>query len=177
MRFETLIDLYHGEIYRDLWRLMDGEVEAEDLTQDVFMRAYQAFEHLRPDSNYRAWLYKIATNCAYTALKRGRRHAEHNAPLLDTADWADPGPLPDHQVALGETLAAVRQAIDALPPRQRTAIILRHIQGLDYAEMAQVMNSSEDSARANVYQGLRGLRRALGAQAAPIDGQGQGEKW
>jgi RNA polymerase sigma factor (sigma-70 family) len=162
VRFETLIERYHDEISSYLWRLTGSAADAEDLAQEVFLRAYQAYERLRPDSNHRAWLYKIARNCAYTALKRDKRHAQHSVTLDDSHETlADTDPSVHQQAALNETLATVRQAIAALPAKQREAIVLRHVQGLDYAEIAQVLGCSADSARANVYQALRRLRREL----------------
>jgi RNA polymerase sigma-70 factor, ECF subfamily len=74
LRFEELIERHHDEIFAYLWRLLgkdgrrDGAMDAEDLVQDVFLRAYQSYSALRPNSNYRAWLYKIATHCAYTPI-------------------------------------------------------------------------------------------------------------
>jgi RNA polymerase sigma factor (sigma-70 family) len=170
VRFETLIERHHDEIYSYLWRLLnsagqaDSAVDAEDLTQEVFLRAYRTFKHLRPDSNHRAWLYKIATNYTYTALKRGQRQAGYSVPLLDETHQAaaGAGQSPDRQAVLDETWAEVRQAIVTLPAKQRTALILRHVQGLDYAEIALALGCSEDSARANVYQAVRRLRRELG---------------
>ncbi len=164
IRFEALIDSFHDEIYGYLWRLLGDEADAEDATQEVFLRAYRAFGRLRPESNHRAWLYKIATNRAYTTLKHRRRDANYHTPLLDEIPQADPRGSPDHQAALNETLAAVRQAIDTLPSKQQAAVILRHVQGLDYAEIAQALECSEDSARANVYQGIRRLRQELGQE-------------
>jgi RNA polymerase sigma-70 factor (ECF subfamily) len=168
-RFETLIERHHDEIYSYLWRLLnsagwaDSAVEAQDLTQEVFLRAYRAFGRLRRDSNHRAWLYKIATNCAHTALKRDQRQARHSVPLRDEVHQVPAGAdqSPDQQVMLDERLAAIREAIVALPPKQQAAVVLRHVQGLDYPAVAQALDCSEDSARANVYQGLRRLRRAL----------------
>jgi RNA polymerase sigma-70 factor (ECF subfamily) len=166
VRFETLIEYHHDEIYRYIWRLLnsagrsDRAVEAQDLTQEVFIRAYRAFGRLRHGSNCRAWLYKIATNCAYTALKRNQRYKEPLEIRLDHIP-ASGSRSPDHQVVLDETLEAVRRSIAALPPKQRAAVVLRHVQGLSYSEIAQVMGCSEDSARANVYQGLRRVRGEL----------------
>jgi RNA polymerase sigma-70 factor (ECF subfamily) len=172
VRFEALIECHHDEIYRYLWRLLnsagwsDSAIEAQDLAQEVFLRAYRAFGRLRQGSNHRAWLYKIATNCAYTALKRDRQRTRHNEPLNDEIHHVRAGvsESPDHQVIVGETLKAVRQCIAALPPKQGAAVALRHVQGLSYAEIAQALDCSADSARANVYQGLRRLRRELGSE-------------
>lgn len=155
-RFEVLIADHHDEIFRYLWRLLAHAQEAEDLTQEVFMRAYRAYDRLRPDSNIRAWLYKIATNCAYTTLK----HAKHDPlPLIDEAP--DGRLQPHQQVSHDETLAEIQGAIETLPSKQRAALIMRYLHELDYAEIADALNCSEDSARANVYQALRRLRHDL----------------
>ena len=169
MRFETLIDYYHDEIYRYLWRLLnsagqsDPEVEAQDLTQEVFLRAYQAFERLRQDSNHRAWLYKIATNCAYTALKKERRQIRRNIPLHEAVQQiaTDVKRSPDHQAILNEALGAAKKAIALLPLKQQAAVVLRHVEGLTYSEIALALNCSVEGARANVSHGLRRLRREL----------------
>jgi RNA polymerase sigma-70 factor (ECF subfamily) len=168
VRFETLIERHHDEIYAYLWRLLynagqgDAALEAEDLTQDVFLRAYQAFGRLRQDSNHRAWLFKIATNCAYTALKQGRRRASRNVSLDDEVHQvAAADPSPDHQVIADEALAQIRRAIAMLPPKQRMAVVLRYVQELSYSIIAQTLDCSQDSARANVYQALRRLRQEL----------------
>ncbi len=172
VRFETLIELYHDEIMRYLWRLLnsagrsDSDLEAQDLTQEAFARAYGAFGRLRHDSNHRAWLYKIATNLAYTALKQDGRRDRNSIPLEDEAHGIPTGASgsPHDQVVLNETLETVRRAIAALPPKQATAVVLRHVQGLGYPEIAEALDCSQDSARANVYQGLRRLRQDLGAE-------------
>ena len=178
VRFETLIERYHDEIFRYLWRLLnnagrtDSDLEAQDLSQEVFLRAYRAFGRLRRESNHRAWLYKIATNCAYTALKQGQRQDDHSVPLHDEVHEMLAGidPSPEHQVDMDETLEMVQRAIAVLPSKQRAAVVLRHVQGLDYAMIAQALDCSEDSARANVYQALRRLRQTLAGQRASLNG-------
>lgn len=167
VRFETLIERHHDEIYAYLWRLLYGSggrldpaLEAQDLAQEVFLRAYQAFGRLRHDSNHRAWLYKIATNCAYTVFRQERRRAGRSVSLDDEAHLAA-DPSPDQQLDQEEALGQMLQSIAALPAKQRTAVVLRYVQELDYATIAQVLDCSPDSARANVYQGLRRLHQEL----------------
>ena len=166
MRFEALIEAYHNEIYHYTWRLLagagrvDGALEAADLTQEVFMRAYGAYSRLREGSNVRAWLYKIATNCTYTAL--GRRVHE---PLDGENRWSSDAALPEEQAARGETLDDLRSRIAALPPKQQAALIMRYLHDLDYEDIAHALECSPDSARANVYQALRRLRVELAGEA------------
>jgi RNA polymerase sigma-70 factor (ECF subfamily) len=171
-RVEALIESHHDEIYRYLWRLLDGasrsnaSLEAHDLTQDVFMRAYRAYGRLRPGSNARAWLYKIATNSAYTAFERDRRKSRQDIALDDEHDaLSDEADLrPEAQFITGETVEAVREAIGGLPTKQRAALVMRYVQELEYEEIADALGCSEDSARANVYQAIKRLRIMLAEQ-------------
>jgi len=164
VRFETLIERHHDEIHAYLWRLLrnagGADAEAEDLTQDVFLRAYRAYGRLRAGSNHRAWLYKIATNCAYTALKQRRSVSLDDETRLAEAEEAQVPSL-DQQVVANEALEQVGRAIANLPPKQRMAVVLRYVQELDYGSIAQALDCSQDSARANVYQALRRLRQKL----------------
>lgn len=157
-RFETLIERHHDEIYRYLWQMLRGtHLDAADFTQETFMRAYQSYTRLRPDSNYRAWLYKIATNCAYSAFKRGK----HEINLEDDWIMADDLPPPEEVAAHNEMLETIRQHIDALPVKQRAAVVMRHLQDFSYDEIAQALDCSEESARAHVSFAVRRLRREL----------------
>jgi RNA polymerase sigma-70 factor (ECF subfamily) len=164
LRFEDAIDRYHAEIHRYVWRLLEATAsrdpaqDAADVVQQAFERAYRAFPRLRPHSNVRAWLYKIATNCAYTAMKQ-RQPATSLEGMEETL--LDSSPLPDHAVDHSEARAALYRQIAALPPNQQAALVMRHLHGLDYAEIAEALNCSEDSARANVSHALRRLRHEL----------------
>jgi RNA polymerase sigma-70 factor (ECF subfamily) len=162
-RFETLIERHHDEIFRYLWRMLRREQDAEDAAQEVFMRAYRAYDRLRPDSNARAWLYKIATNTALTMLKRQGRDARNAPQVGDEMLGALPGndPPPQEHVMRAEAEAAVRAEIDALPTKQQAAVVMRYLHGLDYADIAGALDCSQDSARANVYQALKKLRASL----------------
>lgn len=176
VRFEQLIDRYHDEIYRYLWRLLKTgqsfpDIEIADVVQEVFIRAYRGFARLRPGSNHRAWLYKIATNYAYTTLKQNRRRHQCVEPFdVHEFHLADAAPSQLEQILRREALQTAGEAIQKLPPKQRTALVLRYLQELSYAEIATAMTCSEDAARANVYQALRSLRRML----APDETREQG---
>ncbi len=170
-RFETLIEHHHDEIYAYLWRMLGSDgapgaaLDAQDLTQEVFMRAYMAFDRLRPDSKFRAWLYKIATHCAYTALRDKQRTISRQATRPDeTSEGSeDPSHIPLQDTIHAETLAALREAVAGLPPAQKGAVVMRYLQALSYTEIAKSLGCSEESARANVSHALRRLRRELAA--------------
>lgn len=155
--FCELIDVHQTEILRYLRRLTGDATAAEDLFQDTFMRAFGAFAKLRPGSNHRAWLYRIATNLFLNHRRAGGRRAEVSLPT----ELASSRPSPSTVHAGVATLAAVRLAIGRLPRRQRAAFIQRQLHGLSYREVGAVLGCTADAARANVYQAVRRLRREL----------------
>ncbi len=152
-QFDILVDAHAAEIYRYLWRMLQNEQDAEDCLQEAFLKAYLAYDRLDGSANYRAWLYRIAGNTARTRL-RGRLRTG----ILLSEDLADSA-LPVEQLAQNQQqLEAVKDAIEALPSKQREALILRKYQELSYEEISTILDSSVEGARANVYQGLRKLR-------------------
>jgi len=157
--FTSLIDRYGGEIFAYLYRYTGGTMDAEDCLQETLLRAFRAYTRTAPDSNFRAWLYAIATNVARTHHRRRLRTLGREQPL--EADLPTSGASPAQLAEQRLALAAVREAVAGLPEKQRAALILRKYQGLGYAEIGQLIACSPESARANVYQALRSLRLAL----------------
>lgn len=160
LRFEELIERHHDEIFAYLWKILgrnrhgDGALDVEDLVQEVFLRAYQAFATLRPNSQHRAWLYKIATNCAYTKLRRERLSAVQELPAELLSEPESPS-LSDGREG------KVRALVERLPAKQRVCVTLRYLHDLDYPEIARIAGCSQESARANVSQAIRRLRLML----------------
>jgi RNA polymerase sigma-70 factor (ECF subfamily) len=153
------VDTYSGEVFGYLWRLFQGRPEAEDCLQETFLRAFRAYPRTPRLRNPRAWLYRIATNTARSHLARGARH------LARTADLDVRLPSPAASVAEAfdhrQRLEAVASAVQALPPRQRAALLMRKYQELDYPAIAEALECTQAAARANVYQALKRLRRQL----------------
>jgi RNA polymerase sigma-70 factor (ECF subfamily) len=163
-RFEILVERHHDEIYAYLWRLL-GEEGADDATQEVFLRAFRAYGRLTHGDYLRAWLYKIATNVAYTFLSRRKRNTQQQIDLPDEHPaLASMETGPDGQIERGDTLAEIRREIAALPPRQQMALVLRYLNEQSYEEIASTMDCSPETARANVYQAVRRLRRVMAGQ-------------
>ncbi len=154
--FELLVQRHRGEIAAYLRRLMGSQSDAEDVAQDTWLRAHRAFGRLPPDANARAWLYRIATNRALTALRR-RRGAARRAVELEV----DALPARGTDLGGGLALRAVARAVGTLPAKQRAALVARRFHGLDYDEIGASLGCSPAAARANVYQALRKLRDLL----------------
>jgi RNA polymerase sigma-70 factor (ECF subfamily) len=161
-RFEELIDRHHDELFTYLWRMVgkdrgaDISLEVDDLVQEVFLRAYENYNRLRPDSNARAWLYKIATNYAITKLRRLKKQREAASLLRNM-----PPAVHDDSRAPANMAGRIKEVLAGLPGKQRACVTLRYLQDLDYSEIAQALDCSQESARANVYQAIQRLRVAL----------------
>ncbi len=154
--FESLIELYQPAVYRFLYRLCLGNGhDAEDLCQETFLRAFRAFGSLPPDAHHRAWLYRIA----YNLFLNGRRRPPMAELPEDLA-----GQQRDRDAA--ELVGEIGQFVTTLPPKQRAALILRHVEGREYCEIAGVLGCSEDAARANVFQAVKKVRARFAKEYA-----------
>jgi RNA polymerase sigma-70 factor (ECF subfamily) len=149
MEFDDLVQQHSEEIYAYLWRMLRDSTDAEDCLQDVFLKAYKAFPRLRSNSNHRAWLYKIASNTAKNHMRRAVNHRE--VPLFPDEVWSVPDVIDDR-------VQEIYQAMLKLPFKQRTSLLMRKYQELSYKEIGFALDCSPQSARANVYQGLKKLR-------------------
>lgn len=158
--FDDLLERYRNEIFRYAMQLTRNPSDADDLYQETMLKAYRAFDRLQPDSNERAWLYRIATN-TFLSQKRKEKRERPLDPIFDDHLAAVE---PDQPATLDarDLLTEVEQFIRTLPEKQRVALILRKYHELDYATIADTLHCSEDAARANVYEALRKLRTCFG---------------
>jgi RNA polymerase sigma-70 factor, ECF subfamily len=164
--FESIVSTHHGEIYRYLRRLAWRAAEADDLSQETFLRAYRARERLTPDANVRAWLFAIATNVFRNhARSERRRRAAHDTVRATRRELELDGP--EAEALAGEVRTLTETAIRALPLKQRLAFTLRKMHELDYEVIGQSLDCSADSARAHVFQALRKIRTTLNGHALP----------
>lgn len=156
------IERHEEELRRHLVRMLGGEPDAEDVLQEVWLTAHRKPPDDGPGSNVRAWLYRVATNAALDRLA-GERRRRHLLAARPPELIADARPAPD--AFLGELDGAarerVRASVAALPRKQREAVWLRWAEGVDYETIARTLDSSPESARANVYQGMKKLREQL----------------
>ena len=147
--FQSLLDEHSVEIYRFLVATA-GPVDADDAFQETWISALRAYPRLRRADNLRAWLYRIAQN---KATDTHRTRARRAVPV---------GAVPEPAIApAAEGDPELWERLRALPPKQRTAVFCRSVLGMPYAELAVLLESSEDAARRNVHEGLKRLREEL----------------
>jgi RNA polymerase sigma factor (sigma-70 family) len=150
--FQSLLDVHGSDVYR-FCVAMVGAVEADDCFQETWIAALRAYPSLRRADNLRAWLFRIAQNKAIDAHRaRSRRPVPVESVPEPAASPAVAGGAENSQP---ELWARVRE----LPPKQRTAVFCREVLGMPYAELALLLECSEDAARRNVHEGLKRLRK------------------
>jgi RNA polymerase sigma-70 factor (ECF subfamily) len=154
--FEELVERHSAEIFAYVWRMLHETHDAEDCLQETFLRAFRSYGRVRAGTNYRAWLYKIATNAARSQWKR-RTRREARTTELDP-DWQADEVSTADRVEQQALLAAVAHAVEEAPDQQRAAMIMRKYQELSHAEIAAALECTEAAARANVYQAVKKLQ-------------------
>lgn len=141
--FETLFHRHYGRVYGLLFRLLGNRAEAEDVAQEVFLRLHQRPPRTADESaNISAWLYSVAMNLGYNALRGRKRRWQWDTHLLP--ERQEPPATPAQLLEQDETQAAVRRALAQLPPPQAQLLLLRQM-GLSYAELAQACGVRENS--------------------------------
>lgn len=171
--FEWLVLAFQDRLYRFALRLCGSAQDAQEVTQDTFVRAYRALARYpteqRRSLGLRPWLYRIALNVARNRFRRRRLSL---VPLDDVTDGASREPAasaaeqPAAVLEQAERRRGLARLVAALPDRYRAAVILHHVEGLGYGEVASILGQPVGTAKANVHRGIRLLREALSAEAA-----------
>jgi len=171
--FEALVVAHQDRLFTIARRLLGDAHDAEEVAQDAFVRAYRAIEGYPPERvrelRLRPWLAAIVVNLARNRRRRvaDRQPASPLTPLLenglDLEDQASARPEARHATAESRREWSARLA--ALPVAYRTAVVLRHVDGLSYDELAVALGRPEGTVKAQVHRGLRLLRAALDAEA------------
>lgn len=149
-----LFEQYHSAVFAYLYRLVGDRESAHDLSQEAFLRLFRARRRLPQVENPRAWLYRIATNVAFSALKRRQRFAW--LPWR-TADGALTAPDPTEQV---DQRVIVERALAQLPPHYRAPLLLHSHYGLSVREVAEALNISEGAVKTRLFRAREMFRRA-----------------
>lgn len=139
----------HGTVVMRVVRALLGPDDAQDAWSETFLAALRAYPDLRPDSNVRGWLVTIAHHKAIDVIRKTNRSPLPTDPLPERPS-EDDIPEPDGHL---------RTALDALPTKQRSAVIYRYLADLPYAEIGALLDSSETAARRSAADGIAKLRQ------------------
>jgi RNA polymerase sigma factor (sigma-70 family) len=158
----------HGErVYRLAYRLSGNRADAEDLTQETFVRVFKSLADFRPGT-FEGWLHRITTNLFVDSVRRRQR--VRVLALLDDADARLPSTLPGPEQAYERTHLDpdIEHALDALPAGFRAAVVLRDLEDLSYEEIAATLGVTVGTVRSRIHRGRVLLRAALAHRARPV---------
>ncbi len=155
LAFAMLVQRYQQQVYRLCYRVLGNHHDAEDASQEVFLRAYDRLPQLEGNDKFRSWLMRIAVN---TCLNERRRRR----PTTELADWHRSAPDdPEDNALRAERLRLLEEAIQELPKNHRIALVLKDLEGLDYAQIADYLEVQEGTARVWVYRARQKLRESI----------------
>jgi RNA polymerase sigma-70 factor (ECF subfamily) len=164
--FEQLSGAYADRLFMLLLRLLGDRGEAEDVAQEVMLRAWQGITRFKGSSSYFTWLYRIAVNEANRALaKRARRPASLQIGPQDLRLPASPADDPARQAESAELRQALAGALAGLPPPLRTAIVLRDVEGFSTQEAAEIAGIGQAAFKSRLHQARLQVRAAIGDDA------------
>jgi RNA polymerase sigma-70 factor, ECF subfamily len=159
--FEAIFQRYERQIYGFIYRMMGNAEDANDLTQDCFIRAYRALPQTSDDLNISAWLHRIASNACLDVLRRRQRirwlpwESHKHEQLLHGKPMDDP----ERSALSSETQEIVQRVISHMSPRNRMALILREYEGMSCEEIGHIMGLSRSAVKSVLFRGREEFRR------------------
>jgi RNA polymerase sigma-70 factor (ECF subfamily) len=156
--FRRLIDREAPRLVRFAYGMLGNLADAEDVVQDTLIRLLENAASWTPEARIGTWLHRVCYNRAIDVLRRRRVVADDNA----LEEMADEGDNADAAILRSETILSVRDAMERLPARQRTAVLLFHFQDLSQRDAASVMGVSEDAFESMLARARRRLKRLIG---------------
>ena len=161
--FAELVNLYQKRIYTMLYQMTGNHFEADDLSQEAFLRAYKYIGSFKGTSSFQTWLYRIARNLAFTHLKRRKQKSAlvlNEFPVENLLESHKDNPM--RLLMHKELQSEITKAINSLPLLQREVAVLLLLQELSYKETAEIQGCSEGTVAWRFYQARRRLMKILG---------------
>jgi RNA polymerase sigma-70 factor (ECF subfamily) len=167
--FDFLVQKYRRPLVSFMYRMARNTAAAEDLTQEVFLRVYRSRQSYEASAKFTTWLYRIATNLAVNHARDTRKERPEVMVSLDepdddtgtTMDVADGRMSVEEALVRRERMLAIRSKVEALPERQKLAVIMHKYQQMDYKQIADVLKLSESATKSLLFRAYETLREQL----------------
>lgn len=169
--FDEIVARYKDGIYNYIWRMISSREDTEDLTQEVFVRAFKAIKTFRRESNLRTWLYRIATNLCVDRYRRAGLEKQYIVPLEQKQQDEDGNPVafelpdasrdPQRVFERTELQTQVHEAISRLPEKLRSAVLLFDLEGMTYEEIAETVGCPIGTVKSRIFNARVQLRDLL----------------
>lgn len=166
--FDELTRRYHGRIYALLYHMTSNREDAEDLLQEVFLKAYQSLPRFRGQSSFYTWVYRIGVNRAINFVKKRKRKSALSLDHVDLGLERDPafveiasGNTPLHQANLNELQKKLNEALQTLSEKHRIVVVMHDIQGVPHNEIAETLDCSPGTVRSRLFYARQQLQAEL----------------
>src|SRR5919108_916594 len=167
--FDYLVQKFRRPLVSFMYRMARNLAVAEELSQEVFLRVYRSRQSYAAEAKFTTWLYRIATNLALNHIRDTKHERPENSVALDESDeesglafeLPDPSLTAEQRMLRNERLRAIRKHVEALPERQRMAVIMHKYQSMDYREISKVLKLSESATKSLLFRAYETLREKL----------------
>jgi len=167
--FDYLVQKYRRPLVSFMYRMARNSAAAEDLAQEVFLRVYRSRQTYEASAKFTTWLYRIATNLAVNHARDTRHERPEVTVSLDepdeetgtTLDVADGTITAEAALVRRERMLAIRSKVEALPERQKLAVIMHKYQQMDYKQIAEALKLSESATKSLLFRAYEALREQL----------------
>ena len=166
-KFRILVDQYQQMVFRTCMGFLHHKEDAEDLTQEVFIRAYQSLSRFKGDSAFSTWLYQIAVNASLNRIRKSplklilqrfdKTEGDKNIKDISASDEENPEKI----LIRNEHIEWIRKALESLPENQRTALVLSKYDDLPQKKISEIMNITEGAVEALLQRAKKSLRERL----------------
>jgi RNA polymerase sigma-70 factor (ECF subfamily) len=163
--FRVLVERHSRSVFRLAYRMTLNEFDADDVVQETFLRAYRGLGRFDGRSEFSTWIYRIAVNCSLdvqrTRVKRAEISASPESEDSLVTEAAALEPSPDRVVLSGQVRQIVDGTLAELSPLERTAFLLRHVEGMAVPQISAVLGRNEGATKHSIFRAVRKLREAL----------------
>nr|WP_026264194.1 RNA polymerase sigma factor SigW [Paenibacillus terrigena] len=165
--FAEIVELYKDKIFHLAYRMLSNRHEAEDVVQDTFLRVYKNLDRYDENQKFSTWIYRIGTNLCIDRLRKRKPTYSLDAEMNDQEGVDGYSILPsddrtpESELLLSETQQLIRQAIESLPAKYKTVMVLRYLQELSLQEISDVLDMPVTTIKTRVHRGREYLRKKL----------------
>jgi RNA polymerase sigma-70 factor (ECF subfamily) len=168
--FALLLERHRGPVVHFLYRMVQNPSVSEELAQEVFLRVYRSRATYEPTAKFTTWLFRIATHLALNWVRDGKKEKGQESldeQVVDGVDRQvrDRQPTIEQEMLREVKMTEVRQAIEALPAKQRAAVLMHKYEELEYAQIARALNCSESAVKSLLFRAYESLRSRLAHMA------------
>ena len=165
--FKTIVETWQDMVYNTALGILQNAEDAEDVTQEVFMRVFESVSSFKGESKFSTWVYRITVSKAMDHIRKKKTkkrfafmqgfYGKNDEPIIDPPDFFHPGIGMENK----ENAAVLFQAMEQLPPNQKIAFVLNKVEGLPYLEIAEIMKITDSAVDALLQRAKSNLKKKL----------------